>query len=259
MKFVKLGQAANEEEIDDGSWAVSYGDMVTLLLSFFVIFFTTDFDKKKQQQLNEHMMQDLAPVEFGDFKEGKKREETFAGASTGVAGQAADSTASLKSAAGLLDQKGGEKGEGYKIEVIPWGQSLIVKFSHISFFKSGEVEMTKEGGQALQEFSNRYLPYAGTYRLSVKGFTDRKKVLQIENRKRFKDNLELSALRAVSAMRVLQKSGIPLSRIDIAGHGEMNKAQKYLKDHDKLTQQERDALSRTIVMIIKPEKEENFL
>ena len=40
------------EEVDsEGSWAVSYGDMVTLLLTFFIIFFTTDPKQGTKQRV----------------------------------------------------------------------------------------------------------------------------------------------------------------------------------------------------------------
>jgi flagellar motor protein MotB len=51
MKFVNLSKDHEEEVESEGTWAISYGDMITLLLSFFVIFFTTDFDKKKMQDM----------------------------------------------------------------------------------------------------------------------------------------------------------------------------------------------------------------
>lgn len=241
MKVLKLKKGHEEEVESEGTWAISYGDMITLLLSFFVIFFTTDFDKQKQQTLNEHVMADIIAL---DFISDKKLEKQASG------------TTDLQ---GSGTQKLSEKfaGDLAKVEVIPWKENLIVKFSDVSFFKSGQVELTKEGEKVIRAFSEKYLPYAGQYKLSVKAFTDRRKVLKVTGR--FKDNLELSALRAVSAMRELEKTGIPLTRIDIAGYGEMVKIQNYLGKVDQLTDEQKNALSRTIVMIIKPEKEESFL
>jgi flagellar motor protein MotB len=273
MKFVKLGSANHEEEVEsEGTWAVSYGDMITLLLSFFVIFFTTDFDKKKQEDMNQHMMEELTSIDAMALQKTKEMVSKLMGPAmtggkddhTGV-GKGGESAATGSgvggaiSAAGVIGDKGSEKGEGYKVEVIPWQKNLIVKFSNISFFKSGSTDLTKEAEKALSDFSEKYIPYSGAYRLSVKGFTDRKAIIQRKNQIRFKDNLELSALRAVSAMRFLKKTGIPLTSMDIAGYGELKKIHNYLKDHESLDSNMKDSLSRTIVMIIKPEKEESFL
>lgn len=258
MKFIKLKKQHEEEVESEGSWAVSYGDMITLLLSFFVIFFTTDFDKKKQQDMNEHFMSDIATIDFGETSKKKGVDEESA-----VAVTAQTSAEALMD--NLMAQVNGKPSAGSdnyfgnlsKVEVIPWKNNLIIKFKEISFFRSGQVELTGEGEKVLKAFSEKYMPYAGTYKLSVKAFTDRRKVVKVTGR--FKDNLELSALRAVAAMRELQKDGIPISMMDIAGHGEMVKIQNYLESSNVMTEEQKNALSRTIVMIIKPEKEESFL
>ncbi len=45
------------EPIDsEGSWAISYGDMITLLLSFFVLYFTVDHTKVRNNKLQEALM-----------------------------------------------------------------------------------------------------------------------------------------------------------------------------------------------------------
>ena len=45
------------DEVDsEGSWAISYGDMVTLLLAFFVLFFTVDPAVEKEEQLKDSLI-----------------------------------------------------------------------------------------------------------------------------------------------------------------------------------------------------------
>lgn len=226
-----------EEEVEtEGTWAISYGDMITLLLCFFVIFFTTDFDKKKNDKMNQQVVAEILDLNLGLAKSGINTHH-----------KEQKKTANLEEFSGILPE----------VEVIPWENNLIVKFSNISFFDSGKVDLTDEGQKTLKQFVEKYIHYAGNYKLSVKAFTDRRKVRQVSGR--FKDNLELSALRAVAAMRELKANGIPITKIDIAGYGEMVKIQNYLMNIENLNEQQRNALSRTIVMIIKPEKEESFL
>ena len=55
MNFLKNHKEAASEEESEGTWAVSYGDMITLLLSFFVIFYNTDFEKEKTLKINHHL------------------------------------------------------------------------------------------------------------------------------------------------------------------------------------------------------------
>ena len=56
-------------------------------------------------------------------------------------------------------------------------------------------------------------------------------------------------------MRHLQKAGIPLNRMEIAGVGELRTIEKIIPKSNQLNQKELDALSRTVMLVIKPEKE----
>jgi flagellar motor protein MotB len=50
-------RTANHLEIDtEGSWAISYGDMITLLLSFFIIFFSTDQEKDRMKAMESALL-----------------------------------------------------------------------------------------------------------------------------------------------------------------------------------------------------------
>lgn len=228
MNYLKNHKEAASEEESEGTWAVSYGDMITLLLSFFVIFYNTDFEKEKTLKINHHL------------------------------GFSIDSlNSSLK---GSVDQ---ETGKDYSaklgdiknldIKVHEVGENLVVTFGKISFFNSGQTDIREDAAEVLKVFAEKYLPYAGTYQVSIKGFTDKRPVRKIK--RAYKDNLELSVLRAVSAMRVLQKEGIPLRRMEIAGVGELKLIEKIFPKASELSQEELEALSRTVVLVIKPESE----
>jgi len=56
-------------------------------------------------------------------------------------------------------------------------------------------------------------------------------------------------------MRMLQKAGLPLSRMKIAGYGELMETQEKLME----LQKEKDPLkyTRKVVLVIEPEKERN--
>ncbi len=240
MKLKRSLSKGEAEEVEsEGTWAISYGDMITLLLSFFVIFFSTDFDKAKNEEMKTQVIHELSTIDFNE---------------TTILKESATAKNAKSDVSKIKDHINSEKAV---IEVINSNNNIIIKFSGVSFFNSGKVDITEDGKKVLTAFSEKFLPYAGLYKLSVKGFTDQRKVMRRNDR--FKDNLELSALRAVSAMRELQKNGIPLTNLDIAGHGEMMKIQKIIEDADTITDDQKNALSRTIVMIIKPEKEESFL
>jgi chemotaxis protein MotB len=218
-----------DEAESEGSWAISYGDMITLLLSFFVIFFTTDTKKEKIQNMNNFMsfsMEELKDIPSEILRAGERASLKF-------------DTSELK---------------GLDIKIQQSSDRTIISFGRFSFFKSGQTDVSEEGTEILRKFAEKYLPYAGTYSLSIKGFTDKVKVSSASNR-RYRDNLELSALRSISAMRVIQQAGIPLNRMEIAGAGELNLIDDLIPEIKSASAQERNQYSRTVIIVISPEKE----
>lgn len=229
----------DHEEVDsEGSWAVSYGDMVTLLLSFFIIFFTTDPKQGTKQRVE-------LKISLIETLKNKSAHNSDSGNSEDI-------------------NVGNNKEEGIDKKILKdWngvahekGNHIIIEFPYTSFFKSAEIELTKEGKKALFDFVNVYMPYAGNYNIGIRAFADRRKVLR-KNRK-FEDNLELSALRSVATMRVLQAAGIPLNRIKTGGYGELMLTANELTEipaEKRLPSSEYD-FARKIVLVIEPETSE---
>lgn len=218
-----------EEHIDtEGSWAVSYGDMITLLMSFFVLYFTVDQTQIKQEKLDQQLMVRLE-------NSGMHMDQSL-----------------------VKDQLniGYEPGDGIEERVVKdlggriykYGKGLLVDFTDTSFFDFGKIDVTKDGAQVLERFAKIYEPFAGNYRLQVQAFTDTRRVRS--DNPRFRDNLELSALRSVASVRVLQKSGIPLHRMKIAGFGELTET----REHMMMQEHNKDPLkySRKVVLYIEP-------
>lgn len=340
----------SEEEVDEhGSWAVSYGDMITLLLSFFVIYFTTDFGAVSEQQLQDSLMDQMKKMNIesieekikgneditlkmkrGVLEKGLDDEKIFMGPShlTKEGKGPEDETKNgLGPTSELLQGKGPDKeivlnqsdeqqealektlkamglikgqdehmsinigsqdGKNLSVgasAVIPFeetkinikaqdldlfkeynarfhkmGKTIMVDFPGTSFYDLGKVEVRAPVHEKLNRFAKYYLPYAGKYILDIRAFTDSNPV--IVNKYRYNDNLELSALRSLAAMRVLQYSGIPLNRMELAGHGVnkmINKQLTKMFSGKEVDKKELDALARTIVLIIRPDTSEEEL
>ena len=135
---------------------------------------------------------------------------------------------------------------------------LLVTFDTMNFYNSGETEINSNGKTVLKEFAKKFTPYAGVYKINIKAFTDHRPV---KRKHRYKDNMELSVLRALSAMRALQNAGIPLNRMELGGYGEMDKLHTVMEEKDlkKLTGKKIQDLSRTIIIIIKHDNEQSLL
>jgi chemotaxis protein MotB len=235
--MLRRKRAVEHEEVDsEGTWAVSYGDMVTLLLTFFIVFFSTDDKKASKQkvqlkmslieQLNNRSQTSPDRGSSPRLRLGRKEEE---GIDRDV----------LKRLSGVAQDK---------------GSHILVDFPFVSFFNSGEVQLSDEGEKAIMNFVKVYTPYAGNYVVGIRAFADARPVRQLEGR-RYRDNLELTALRSVAAMRVLQKAGVPLSRIRTGGYGEMVVTAQELADMPANRSKPRSELdlARKIVLVIEPE------
>ncbi|MBX2994016.1 MAG: OmpA family protein [Bdellovibrionaceae bacterium] len=222
MKNRRQRHISHQEVDSEGSWAISYGDMVTLLLTFFIIFFTTDkFEMQKSLKLDvlakqAKMSRDIASVVDQAMFPDKKLQDEVHG------------------------------------RVYQDGQRVIIEFSGVSFFRSGQTELTKQAKASLQKFYDVYAPHMGQYSLGIRSFTDTRKIPH--NKYRFQDNLELSALRSISVMRFFQKAGVPLSNMKLSGNGELKLSENDLENipaSDRKPSSVHD-LARTAVLVIEP-------
>jgi len=234
----KLNQETHEEHENDELWAISYGDMITLLLSFFVIYFSIDPKKDESDKLDNHL---ITSFKIMDLNEVKTTTPTL-----------------IKKGVKERNQHPPEFEHLQNAKITKLDDRLLVTFGEMSFFDTGVVEPKVDGKNTLKEFAKKFIPYSGLYKVGIKAFTDK---TTVSNRHRYKDNMELSALRALAAMRVLQKAGIPLNRMEIAGYGEMTHLHTFVdqKKLKELSEIEIRNISRTLVLIIKRDNEQSVL
>lgn len=97
----------------------------------------------------------------------------------------------------------------------------MLRFNADITFASGSFELTGQGTQSLQELARilQTVPTAAQYDLVVVGHTDAQRVRQVAGR-RFINNDELSAFRAISVSNALVGAGIAENKVMFAGFGE---------------------------------------
>ncbi|MBU6374422.1 MAG: OmpA family protein [Bdellovibrionales bacterium] len=224
MRTIPRAEAFESEVDSEGTWAISYGDMVTLLLTFFILFFSVSKN---------------AP---GSASSEKTRQSAMA--------------LHLTSQLGSKEEKPGVGSEilpldPYAATVHRIGTKIVVEFPGISFFKFTKTDLTPEGKNALARFSQSYLPYAGGYQVSVRAYTDEKPVRYGAHR--FQDNMELSVLRSVTALRFLQKAGIPLRRLKPGGFGEIRAPASNSTTAEPVRSRTKGSpMARKIVLVLEP-------
>jgi chemotaxis protein MotB len=228
LKHAVKRQIRKRENIDEtdseGSWAISYGDMITLLLTFFILFFNINTKKSEQQS----QLQKAILSEFGQEKSFSK-DDLAKEAPRMNLGEKKDGeldTNTLEQWGGILHRE---------------GDKVVVEFPNTTFYDLGKIDVKGKSIPILKNFATKYVKFSGSHILSVKAFTDS---VPVRGAQRFHDNLELSALRAIAAMRVLQHAGIPLDRMKISGHGETLTRNPASKQSDEF--------ARKVILVIEP-------
>lgn len=220
MEHNKLRSSFETEEVEN-NWAISYGDMITLLLGFFVIFFNIKTDVVNIRLLKRDL-----------DKYFKTNSSEKAGSRSAASSEKGQETVPIitSNIANRLQIKSNIEGE-----------RILVEFPGVSFFDSASTELTQSGRQALEQFSQALSGHLGMYRLIVRGYTDSK---AIRSKARYQDNLELSAFRSISAIRYLNEKGVNLDKMRIAGYGEASLSREDLQSGEDS--------QRKVVIVIEP-------
>lgn len=220
MEHNKLRAKFQTEEVEN-NWAISYGDMITLLLGFFVIFFNI-----KTETINMTLIK-------------KDIDKYFQSTDQNGNGRAIAETEDTKETVPVMTS---DIANALQIKSNIDGERILVEFPGVSFFDSASHSLTTEGQVALGDFAKAISPHLGLFRLVVRGYTD---ALPLNPLSQYKDNLELSAFRSISAIRHLAKMGVNLENMRIAGYGESSKSREELDEKVFKDQ-------RKIVIVIEP-------
>ncbi|NQU62929.1 MAG: flagellar motor protein MotB [SAR324 cluster bacterium] len=202
-----------EERVE---WIYTYGDMVTLLLCFFVLLFAMS----------------------------KTNEEKFKAVAASFRGGPPASPYMFSGAPSPMDtientmKKSDISAEVTDITVDDRG--IAVSFSDTAMFAPGSAEPSKQGRDTVEKFAR--ILYAVPNRVVIEGHTDNIPI----SSKAYPSNWELSAARAGSIARLLEEFGILSNRMEIAAYG-MTRP-RVSNDSPALRQ-----MNRRIDILIKPE------
>ena len=188
-----MGQMIDEEECEvcipfDQEWIFTYGDLVTLLLCFFILLFSmcrTDVEKSKQISDSFKSMPPGSPFLFS--------------------GQSSN----LDKASKELEQL--DVPDDVSINASKTG--LEVTFSKTVAFEQGSVSITEKAKKTLIKM----LPIIGQLQnnIEISGHTD-----ESDSNKKYPSNWELSVARASVIAAFLESKLIPVDRIQVAGYGD---------------------------------------
>jgi len=225
----------HEEHANHEAWAIPYGDLVTLLLAFFVVMYAvSSVNEGKYRVLSDSLTaafrgtpRTMEPVPIGDKPAKSKGDDTLAGlkpnqaikfpekgAGTPAAeedealqAQLRQMTEDLESALQLLIDQ-----DMIRIQRAPsW---VEVEINTDILFPSGSAEIELAAVGILERLAA--ILAERPYPIRIEGHTDNRPIRTVQ----FPSNWELSAARAARIVRLFEQRGITASRMVVAGMGE---------------------------------------
>lgn len=275
MSLRKTGR--RQKQHSEGSWAVSYVDMLTLLLCFFIIFYNDSQSKGSEENILQKIAFDLSG----------KQASTGSGAGAGNGGGGVSglgAAAAQVAGNGPGNGTGNATGEGSLFGSNLWGKaakvgvgnatvspedlamlaliqarlqkelpaniktgerSLEINFEGMSFFESGKTKILPDAETQIQKVITLLSKYKDIVKVTVQGHTDPTKT---SKRHTFSDNWELSALRATSVLKLFIKEGFSQENLSAEGFAESRSNREVASEMSK----EELAKLRKITLRIEP-------
>ncbi|PWN54971.1 OmpA family protein [Abyssibacter profundi] len=225
-----------DEHANTESWAIPYGDLVTLLLAFFVVMYATSTANEGKYRV----LSDALNAAFAGAP--RTIDPTLSQGTPMKAGQhlvespsAFDSPTFAQSAAVQPATRHPDSAPGVttldlleeavvrdlrrrifseQVFVKRTAKGLEVELDADLLFASGVAEISTEAETLIRHLAGILTPYPNG--ITVEGHTDNEPIRTL----RFPSNWELSAARAVSVVRLLTDSGIGPARLSVQGYGE---------------------------------------
>jgi chemotaxis protein MotB len=197
------------------SWLLSYADLITNLLLFFVVLLTAaNFSRLKMQQIAQS-----------------------------ISGK--ESPASLESIRKEIEAQIAAKNLQDLVTTTVTDAGLEVSLNSGLVFDSGKAKIRPEFEETVASMLKELAPYSSKYNFAVEGHTDSTPIV---SGGLFASNWELSSARAIVVRQRLEEVGINRSRIRVEGYAETKPLPEQLLKG--LSEDERLARHRRVVVRI---------
>lgn len=271
----------HEEHANHEAWAIPYGDLITLLLAFFVVMYAiSTVNEGKYRALSDSMSAAFKgtprspdPINVGDRNSASHQSNPMRLDPQGNPigdhhSELTSKTNDLDKIAELAKAKAGKNEELTPMDAVIGsveasmadlikqdmlvvrrkGYGVEIEIRTDILFPSGSATMAPTATSVLQRLADtlKTLPYA----MRVEGHTDNRPI----NTTTFPSNWELSAARAASVVHLFMERGVDPSRLAVIGLGEFRPIA------DNSTEAGRNINRRVMVVILsdasKPETEQ---
>jgi len=243
------GKKRETEEVaergDSNAWMVTFSDLLTLMITFFVLLLSmSSMDSKKLEEMFGVFSEAMGPLEMGASKELKsikeeiKAENIFQEFQPELNAIRSLLSEAMKEEEGIsIDKVKGSTGTDKKDSKKDRG--VMITLSDVIIFESGKTEISDSAYPILERISGHLKSI--NYMISINGHTDSSAAGGNSS------NWSISAKRAINVMRYFNEvAGIEMERLSARGYGE------YLPLVDNSTSENR-ARNRRIEIVLSRE------
>jgi chemotaxis protein MotB len=252
----------HEEHENHEAWAIPYGDLITLLLAFFVVMYAiSTVNEGKYRALSDSLSAAFKgtpttpdPISIGErvltARDGETSiapDDKLIGTTLAPVSKKAEQRppqlndqgmSKMDEIVGQVEAAMAEQIQGQVLKVRRNGTGVEIEISTDSLFPSGSASMTAQSIPIMEKLADtlKSLPYA----MRVEGHTDNRPISTTQ----FPSNWELSAARAATVVHLFTQRGVDPSRLAVIGLGEFRPQQ------DNATEAGRNANRRVRVIIL---------
>ena len=206
-------QIYDSDPNEDTSWLVTYGDMVTLLMAFFVLMYSASkVSEEKYEQVAQSIAQGFnspGPDAIAEIASSESADSEIIEEVTVLS--------PLTNAKAMLDQLIEERDLDGEMSTSFTPTGLKIELSSSSFFGSGSADVRESMVPSLIELSGVLQSLSdGDYQVEVEGHTDNVPI----NTARFPSNWELSSLRAINVAHIFEDTGIQKDRLSAIAYAD---------------------------------------
>jgi chemotaxis protein MotB len=201
----------HEEQENAERWLLTYADLITLLLAFFIMMYVfSKNDAHKYDEVASH----LKTIFSGGTGLAGKGSVT-ASSPINMASRGASSGEIKRQLEGEFMDANRDKPGGENISVLSDERGVVIRVLDKTFFDEGKAEL-KEGAKGAFDKIVPIIKNVDNH-IRIEGHTDNVPINTFE----FRSNWELSARRATEVVRYLiEKCGLPPERISATGYAQ---------------------------------------
>ena len=198
--------ADHDEEEGEGPWLLSFADMVTLLMCFFILFFQTEEGNIKLQD-PDRLLEKLQALQrvLGMEQDTRMMQIQTEKTPSGSFGSVDSFKKDMQEMSKELDLV-------FSVGT-PHPGEIELTFLNTRFFRSGRADLTRQAMQMLNSVAVKLGDMKGVAEIEVEGHTDSDPIQSV----RFPSNWELSSSRASTVVKFLASQGLDPGRMKASG------------------------------------------